>query len=65
MLRSVALCLEHALGLANLARLVTRAIAAAAAVAVTPDLGGSATTDDFTEAVLVSLSKEEAWSATS
>jgi 3-isopropylmalate dehydrogenase len=65
MLRSVALCLEHALGLADLARLVTRAIAAAAAVAVTPDLGGSATTDDVTEAGLVSLSKEEAWSATS
>ena len=65
MLRSLALCLEHALGRADLARRVERAVDAAAPVATTRDLGGSASTGDFTEAVLVSLTQEEAWTATS
>jgi 3-isopropylmalate dehydrogenase len=66
MLRSVALCLEHALGRADLARSVEQAVAAAAGSAATPDLGGAASTDDFTEAVVASLTtQEEAWTATS
>jgi 3-isopropylmalate dehydrogenase len=66
MLRSVALCLEHALGRADLARSLEQAVAAAARSAATPDLGGSASTGEFSEAVVASLtSQEEAWTATS
>jgi 3-isopropylmalate dehydrogenase len=65
MLRSLALCLEHSLGRADLARSVEHAVDAAIASAATPDLGGSATTEQFTETVIVSLTQEEAWTATS
>jgi 3-isopropylmalate dehydrogenase len=65
MLRSLALCLEHSLGRADLARCVEQAVAAAIASTPTPDLGGAATTSQFTESVLVSLAPDEAWAAES
>jgi len=65
MLRSLALCLEHAFGRLDLARIVESAVERAIVAAATPDLGGSATTGQFTEAVLASLTQEEAWTATS
>jgi 3-isopropylmalate dehydrogenase len=56
MLRSAALMLTHGLGeLAEAARLEA-AVDAALLAAPTPDLGGSATTDDVVEAVLRELS---------
>ena len=55
MLRSVALLLEHALHRADLARAVERAVEAALATAPTRDVGGSATTADFADAVLSAL----------
>ena len=70
MLRSLALCLEHALARPDLARAVEHAVAGALATAPTPDVGGSATTEEFTDAVLAALrrtdpTQEEAWTATS
>ncbi|HEV2591734.1 MAG TPA: 3-isopropylmalate dehydrogenase [Gaiellaceae bacterium] len=65
MLRSLALCLEHALARTDLARSVERAVGNASAAVRTPDLGGTATTNDFTEAVLASLTQEEPWTAPS
>jgi 3-isopropylmalate dehydrogenase len=65
MLRSLSLCLEHGLARPDLAAVVERAVDAAIAAAPTPDVGGTATTEQFTEAVLGSLTQEEAWTATS
>jgi 3-isopropylmalate dehydrogenase len=63
------LLLVHALGRADLARDLERAIEVALVEAPTPDVGGTATTAQFTEAVVDSLSRtrtqEEAWTATS
>ena len=63
MLRSLALMLEHALGRADLAAAVVVAVDNALTTTPTPDLGGTATTREFGDAVLeaVSLSKEEPW----
>jgi 3-isopropylmalate dehydrogenase len=63
MLRSLALMLEHALGRADLAAAVVVAVDNAVTTTPTPDLGGTATTREFGDAVLeaVSLSKEEPW----
>jgi 3-isopropylmalate dehydrogenase len=58
MLRSLALALEHALGEPELARRVEAATAAAAESAPTPDVGGTATTEAFGDAVLASLAIE-------
>jgi 3-isopropylmalate dehydrogenase len=55
MLRSLALLLEHSLDRADLARELSAAVDRALASTPTPDLGGSATTDDFTGAVLQDL----------
>ncbi len=55
MLRSLALLLEHGLGEADLARAVEAAVGDALNAAPTPDLGGSATTSEFGDAVLASL----------
>jgi 3-isopropylmalate dehydrogenase len=63
MLRSLALCLEHGFARLDLARLVEAAVERAMVAAATPDLGGSATTAQFTEAVVASLTQEEAWTA--
>jgi len=63
MLRSLALMLEHALGRGDLAAAVVVAVDNALTTTPTPDLGGTATTREFGDAVLeaVSLSKEEPW----
>jgi 3-isopropylmalate dehydrogenase len=63
MLRSLALMLEHALGRPDLAAIVVAAVDNALTTSPTPDLGGTATTREFGDAVLeaVSLSKEEPW----
>jgi 3-isopropylmalate dehydrogenase len=55
MLRSVALLLEHALGRADLARAVERAVEAALATVPTRDVGGTATTAEFADAALSGL----------
>jgi 3-isopropylmalate dehydrogenase len=55
MLRSTALMLDHGLGRAVEARRLEAAVDAALEVAPTPDLGGSATTAAFTDAVLAGL----------
>jgi 3-isopropylmalate dehydrogenase len=55
MLRSVALLLEHAAGRAADAAAVETAVDHAIAAAPTPDLGGTATTEQFTEAVVFAL----------
>jgi 3-isopropylmalate dehydrogenase len=52
MLRSVALMLEHGLGRPEEARGLDAAVDRALETAPTPDLGGSATTAEFTHAVL-------------
>ena len=52
MLRSLALMLEHGLDRADLGRGLAAAVDRALASTPTRDLGGSATTDDFTDAVL-------------
>jgi len=70
MLRSLALLLEHALGRADLARSVEAAVEHALRATPTPDVGGSATTTEFTETVIDALNDpqtttEEAWTATS
>jgi 3-isopropylmalate dehydrogenase len=60
-LRSVALMLDLALGEAELAAAVDGAVDAAIAAAPTRDLGGRASTSEFTAAVLTALpTKEEA-----
>jgi 3-isopropylmalate dehydrogenase len=59
MLRSVALMLEHGLELPELARALDRAVDEALASAPTPDLGGTATTEDFTTTLLRTLSRDQ------
>jgi 3-isopropylmalate dehydrogenase len=54
MLRSVALMLEHGLDRPDEARLLDAAVERALETTPTPDLGGSATTAQFAEAVLAS-----------
>ncbi len=66
MLRSVALMLEHSFGRSDLAAQVTAAVESALVTHPTPDLGGTATTATFGDAVLSSLAgqpagKEDAW----
>jgi 3-isopropylmalate dehydrogenase len=56
MLRSAALMLTHGLGEPGEAARLESAIDAALAITPTPDLGGTATTDDVVEAVLRELS---------
>jgi 3-isopropylmalate dehydrogenase len=56
-LRSVALMLEHGLGRPDEARALAAAVDDALVTTPTPDLGGSATTDDFAEAVLASVAE--------
>ena len=56
MLRSAALMLTHGLGEPGEAARLEAAVDAALATTPTPDLGGSATTDDVVEAVLRELS---------
>ncbi len=68
MLRSVALLLDHSLGRQDLAAAVDGAVDAALVSHPTRDAGGSATTTDFSDAVLVSLertlsTKETAWTS--
>jgi 3-isopropylmalate dehydrogenase len=55
MLRSAALMLEHGLGAPDEARRLEKAVDAALASTPTPDLGGSATTAEFVDAVLRAL----------
>jgi 3-isopropylmalate dehydrogenase len=55
MLRSVALLLRHAAGEAALARALDHAVDRALRAAPTPDAGGSASTGEFTDAVLRAL----------
>ncbi len=55
MLRSVALLLEHAAGRTDSAADVEAAVDSAIEDAPTPDLGGTATTDEFTGAVVSAL----------
>jgi 3-isopropylmalate dehydrogenase len=68
MLRSVALLLDYSLGRQDLAAAVDGAVDAALVSHPTHDAGGSATTTDFSDAVLVSLErtlsmKETAWTS--
>lgn len=60
MLRSAALLLEHGLGATDHARALEEAVGAALPEAPTPDLGGTATTVDFTEKVVALLERVEA-----
>ena len=53
-LRSVALMLEHGLGRPEEARALDAAVDLALETTPTPDLGGSATTGEFADAVLAS-----------
>jgi 3-isopropylmalate dehydrogenase len=55
MLRSVAMAFEHGLGDLERARALERAIDAALAKAPTPDIGGTATSIEFGDAVLAAL----------
>jgi 3-isopropylmalate dehydrogenase len=55
MLRSLAMALEHGLNEPALARSLEAAIDAALEQAPTPDIGGTATTSEFGDAVLASL----------
>jgi 3-isopropylmalate dehydrogenase len=69
MIRSVALALEHGFARADLADAVARAVDDALATRPTPDQGGTATTVEFGDAVLVSLEhrltpKEKTWVTT-
>lgn len=57
MLRSVALLLRHAADEPGLASSVEEAVEAALGAAPTFDLGGSATTTEFTDAVLRELDR--------
>jgi 3-isopropylmalate dehydrogenase len=68
MLRSVALLLDYSLGRQDLAAAVDGAVDAALVSHPTHDAGGSATTTDFSDAVLISLErtlsmKETAWTS--
>jgi 3-isopropylmalate dehydrogenase len=56
MLRSAAMMLAYGLGDLDQAGILERAVDSAIAEAPTPDLGGSATTEEFTDAVLRALS---------
>jgi 3-isopropylmalate dehydrogenase len=56
MLRSTALMLEHGLARPDEARALESAVEAALAGSPTPDLGGTATTAEFGDAVLRALS---------
>jgi 3-isopropylmalate dehydrogenase len=58
MIRSAALMLEHGLGREAEARLLDDAVSAALTAAPTPDLGGTATTSDFGDAVVGLLEAE-------
>jgi 3-isopropylmalate dehydrogenase len=58
MLRSLALALEHGLGEPELARRVEAAVDTAARTAPTRDVGGTATTTEFADAVLAGLGAE-------
>jgi 3-isopropylmalate dehydrogenase len=60
MLRSLALMLDHTFGLSELARDVVAAVDDALGSRPTPDLGGSATTVEFGDAVLTSLEQRVA-----
>jgi 3-isopropylmalate dehydrogenase len=60
MLRSVALLLRHGLDEPEPAAALERAVDSALATAPTADLGGSATTREFTAAVVASLDRVEA-----
>jgi 3-isopropylmalate dehydrogenase len=60
MLRSLALLLRHAADDPETADRLERAVDAALAAAPTPDLGGTATTDAFTDAVLGALDRAAA-----
>src|ERR671937_2404278 len=60
MLRSVALLLRYALGDAHAAAGLEQAVDAALESAPTPDLGGAATTAEFTDAVLHALDRAAA-----
>jgi len=55
MLRTVALMLEHGLGLTDEARSVEQAVDTALTTAPTPDVGGDATTERFTDVVLAAM----------
>src|SRR5262249_57138708 len=55
MLRSLAMALEHGLGEPELARSLEEAVDTALEKAPTPDLGGTATTRDFGDAVSEAL----------
>ena len=55
MLRSLAMMLDHGLGEAALARKVEAAVESALASTPTPDVGGTATTSQFGDAVLAAL----------
>jgi 3-isopropylmalate dehydrogenase len=55
MLLSTALMLEHGLGLVEDAHALEAAVEEARRLAPTPDLGGTATTDELTDAVLAAL----------
>jgi len=57
MLRSVALMLEHGFGRSDLAGAVFAAVQDALVSHPTPDAGGSATTGEVGDAVLVSLDR--------
>jgi 3-isopropylmalate dehydrogenase len=57
MLRSTALLLEHGLGRVAEARALEQAVDAALASHPTPDLGGSATTEEFGDAVLAQVAE--------
>jgi len=59
-LRSVALMLEHGLGRPAEARALDAAVEEALVTTPTPDLGGSATTEDFADAVLTSVAEPAA-----
>jgi 3-isopropylmalate dehydrogenase len=60
MLRSVALMLRYGAGQPELASALERAVDAALESTPTPDLGGTATTDAFTEAAIVALDRAAA-----
>jgi 3-isopropylmalate dehydrogenase len=55
MLRSLALALEHSLGEPEQARALEAAVDAALTSTPTPDVGGTATTSEFGDAVLAAL----------
>jgi 3-isopropylmalate dehydrogenase len=59
-LRSVELMLEHGLGRPDEARALAAAVEDALVTSPTPDLGGSATTDDFAAAVLAHVGEPAA-----